>query len=191
MTGPFRRRARTVAAAVLLLAAPAAALHAQPRSAAEPSLKAAILFNVAKFITWPADALPPGSPLNICVDDDGPLARALQATIGGQTVDGRRVVVVETPADAALPACHLLYINGADRARALAEAGAVARAPVLTVSDAPGFAEGGGVLRLFVDAGRMRMAVNVDAARRAHIQISSRLLQVADVIRDGSHGGEG
>ncbi len=55
---------------------------------------------------------------------------------------------------------------------------------MLTVSDATRFADTGGMVELFVEGGRMRFAVNVDALQRARIQLSSRVLALAKIVRD-------
>ena len=62
---------------------------------------------------------------------------------------------------------------------------AIRTLPVLTVSDGKGFSQAGGIIELYVEGGRMRFAINVDAAERSGLRLSSRLLGLAKVIRDG------
>ena len=57
--------------------------------------------------------------------------------------------------------------------------------PVLTVSDRRGFSEWGGIIEMYIESGRMRFAVNVDAAEHSGLRLSSRLLGLAKVIRNG------
>ena len=57
--------------------------------------------------------------------------------------------------------------------------------PVLTVGDGKGFSHAGGIIELFVEGGKMRFAINMDAAERAGLHLSSRLLGLAKVVRDG------
>lgn len=52
----------------------------------------------------------------------------------------------------------------------------------LSVSDATGFARTGGIIEFYVDSGRMRFAINVDAAQRSGLRLSSRLLGLATII---------
>jgi hypothetical protein len=42
----------------------------------------------------------------------------------------------------------------------------------------------GGVAQLVLENGRMRFVVNVDAARRANLKISSKLLNLARIVKD-------
>jgi hypothetical protein len=172
-----RRRLPAVVLA-LLLAAPA--LTAQTASA--PALKAAFVYNFAKFAEWPADA-PKAGPLTICVLGDLLIASELDSTIKGRTIDGREVVILRVQPDA-LRACHVLYLSGFEAKRWQQIIDDLKGAPVLTVSDADHFAEAGGIAGLFIDDGKVRFAVNIEAAKRARLQISSRLLSLAKLVKD-------
>jgi len=163
-------------AALLLTAAPVAA-----QSASAPALTAAFLYNFAKFAEWPEGA--PTGPMTICVLGDAAVADALDATVRGRTIEGREIAVVRVKPDA-LRTCHLLYVSGIDQHRAQQIIDELKTAPVMTVSDRDRFAESGGIAGLFVEAGKMRFAINLDAALRARLRISSRLLNLAKLVKD-------
>ena len=61
-------------------------------------------------------------------------------------------------------------------------------ASILTVGDGEDFARGGGVIGLFIEDGRMRFAINSDAAQRAGLRLSSKLLSLAKIVKEGRHG---
>jgi len=144
-------------------------------------VKAAFLFNFAKFAEWPA--LRSGAPILVCVVGDGEIAAALVETVRGQSVGGRPIDV-STPSDSTTwRACQLLFIADAEPRRAADRVGPLKMLPVLTVSDSKGFSEAGGIIELFVEDGRMRFAINIDAADRAGVRLSSRLLGLAKVTR--------
>jgi hypothetical protein len=164
----------------LLIVAGAPAARAQ--SASEPALKAAFLYNFAKFAEWPADAAP-ADPLTICVFGDTPIADALDETVKGRTVDGRKTVVVRVKPEG-FRGCHVLYLAGLDTKRAQAIIDDLKGVPVLTVGEREQFALGGGIAGLFVEQGRMRFAINVEAAQRGRLRISSRLLSLAKIVKD-------
>jgi len=171
-------RRLAAAAIALLLAAPA--LPAQ--TAAAPALKAAFVYNFAKFAEWPADSAK-GGPLTICVLGDMLIATELEGTIKGRTIDGREVIVLRVQPEG-VRVCHVLYLSGLDAKRSQQIVDDLQGLPVLTVSDADHFAEGGGIAGFFVDDGKMRFAINVEAAKRARLQISSRLLSLAKLVKD-------
>ena len=112
------------------------------------------------------------------------VADALELTIKGRTVEGHGLTVKRLKAGAPLPVCHVLYLAGPDLKRALEVVVTVNELFVFTVSDAPRFAQTGGMVELFLDNGRMRFAVNLDALQRARIILSSRVLVLARIVRD-------
>jgi hypothetical protein len=152
------------------------------QSAPEPVLKAAFLYNFAKFAEWPADAAP-ADPLTICVFGDPAIADALDETVKGRTVDGRKTTVVRVKPDG-FRGCHVLYLAGLDAKHAQAIVDDLKNAPVLTVGDREQFAQGGGIAGLFVEQGRMRFAINLEASQRCRLRISSRLLSLAKIVKD-------
>lgn len=154
--------------------------------AASPSaLKAAFLFNFARFAEWPA--LPPDAPVRVCVAGDALVATALADALRGHSIEAHGLQAVQLPSDASAGECQVLFVSGAEIRRVASLTGGVPR-PVLTVSDAERFAESGGMVELFVEGGRMKFAINVDAVQRSRIRLSSRLLGLARIVRDG-HGG--
>jgi hypothetical protein len=179
----MRRRSRwpslVVAGLVCVGVAPGVA---SAQSASESTLKAAFLYNFAKFAEWPPEA-PPTDPLTICVVGDAAIADALDETVKGRTIDGRKVLV-SRPSPDGFRDCHVLYLAGYDPKRAQQTVDDLKNAPVLTVGDREQFAQGGGIAGLFVEQGRMRFAINVEAAQRCRLRISSRLLSLAKIVKE-------
>jgi len=170
----------------VLVAVSAGALQARGRSDgfAEPDVKAACIFNAAKFVRWSESAFPSTTaPLLVAVVGDGPLATSL-AALDGKTVGGRPVTVTkaaEPPADARL----VVFLEMPTNERLAAVHGRHA----ISCSDAAGFAERGGILEVGVVHRRLSMTVNLGAARRAGLTISAQLLKLARRVSDD--GGEG
>lgn len=154
------------------------------QSVSAPGLKAAYLFNFAQFVEWPADAVPAGAPLTVCIVDDGAVAGALEQTVKGRTVVGHALTVIRLAPVATLPTCHVIYLGGSDQKYSADLLKALNGRLVLTVSDAPRFARSGGMVELFLEGGRMRIAVNTDALQRGKVRLSSRVLQLATIVRD-------
>jgi hypothetical protein len=146
-----------------------------------PALKAAFLYNFAKFAEWPAEAQ--SGPLTLCVMGDAAVADALEETVKGHFVDERDVIVLRVKSGA-LHGCHVLYVAGLDARHAAQILDELKGAPVLTVGDRDQFPQWGGIAGFFVDGGKMRFAINVEAAQRAHVRISSRLLSLAKLVKD-------
>ena len=136
------RSARPLVAAVLT-AWVLAGVSAATQSVSAPGLKAGYLFNFTTFVEWPADVVPAGAPLSLCVVNDSAVADVLAKTINGRSVDGHGLIVRHLKPNTPLPTCHVLYLAGPDPKRALDVVGSLDDVLVLTVSDAAGFAESG------------------------------------------------
>jgi hypothetical protein len=170
-----------IAIAVMLVLTPGIVWGSAQEGPSTIAVKAAFLFNFAKFAEWPA--LRSDAPIFVCVVGDEEVAAALVETARGQSVGGRAIDVLSPSDSATWRGCQLLFIADAEPRRAADRVGPLKTVPVLTVSDSKGFSEAGGIIELFVEAGRMRFAINVDAADRAGVRLSSRLLGLAKVIR--------
>ncbi len=172
------RIARGMALAVLAGAILLPVLRVSAQEVTGPSLTAAFLFNFVKFTTWPDEALPPNAPLTMCVMNDPTIFAALRNRVAGQEVLGHRIEIVDDVAPDALSRCHVLYVSG-QRATVARAVALVRDAPVLTVSDLHAFDDAGGIIQLHVQRGQLRFAIFTDAARRARLQLSARLLALA------------
>lgn len=173
---------RLLRAVIVLAWASAAPAYAQ--TASESALKAAFVYNFAKFTEWPADALSPGSQLVLCVSGDRFVEFALAQLVNGRSIEGHQLVVRWLNDDGSGQSCHVLYVSSTARKRLGQFLSWIETFPVLTVSNASAFAHDGGVAELFLENNRMRFAINVDAAQRSKLRISSRLLSLAKIVRD-------
>ena len=181
-----RTKGRCVAAALAALLMTSAPADAQGVTA--PALRAAFLFNFAKFSEWPADALAPGQRLSLCVVGDAAVADALGQTIKGHNIEGHELTVTILTVDESASACHLLYVSASEIKRSARLLLSAKRTSVFTVSDADGFAQSGGVAELIVENDRMRFAINVASAHRMRLNISSKLLSLATIVKEDRIG---
>lgn len=173
------RAARTIA--VLLAAAlvcGAAATGAQ-EVALEYRVKAAYLFNFTKFVDWPAD--PAGAtPLTICVASPNPFGSVLAETIREERVN-ERPLQARTVRDAS--GCHVLFVpRGVPHQPYLR---AARGQPILTVGETPAFLRDGGIISFVVEENKVRFDIGREAAARANLTISSRLLRLARAAVSG------
>ncbi len=180
------RRSRPFWAVVTTMAVLGSA-RAYAQTATAATITSAFLYNFAKFTEWPSDTLAAGQRISLCVIGDNAVADALEQTIKGHAIEGHELTVELVKADGSLRSCHLLYVSGLDAKRSLQLLESLKAAPVFTASDADKFAELGGVAQLTLENGRMRFAINVTAAKRARLQLSSKLLSLARIIKDDQH----
>ncbi len=153
----------------------------------EYSVKAALAFNFARFTDWPSDNIV-DSPktFNICILGDNAVWEAF-AGVEGKRVKGRRIVLKRVRSMRKSVDCELLFISGSPRELLPKIFAAVEGKPVLTIGEMAGFIEAGGIINLIKTEKRIRFEVNLKAAQRAGLKISSRILKLATIV-GGSHG---
>jgi uncharacterized protein DUF4154 len=176
-----RRPHKIVSVLAMLLLMSGATCAAAERSnedaARADQLKAAYLFNFVKFVEWPNTK--PDETIVVCFVGATALHDAFGVGVSGKKagshpVAARRIEPTDNARD-----CSVLYINAPTLPACAALLAGETTAPLLTVSDASGFARGGGMIELFADKNRLRFNINLDNARRATLRISSSLLQLA------------
>ena len=161
-------------ATLLLCPLPAAA-----QDVTETALKAAYIYNFAKFTQWPADATT-AEPLFLCVVGDPAIGRALDQAVKGLTLSGRTITVPQLAADTpSLGGCHIAYLSGLTATQSAKIITGLRDTSVLTISDAQAFTKAGGIAQFFFENGRLLFDVNLASVKRARLQISSRLLTLA------------
>ena len=165
----------------LLLVSSCLADEAGPQR--ENELKAAYLFNFAKFVEWPASATP--DVITVCFQDSPGVLAAFAVSASAKRIGTRRVLVRALSAAATFQGCEVLYVGviGSDTSLQLSGEKIMA---VLTVSDAQDFIHRGGIIELFPEGNRLRFKISAQNARRARLKISSSLLQLASSVEDGS-----
>ena len=169
----------SVAAALtaIAVAVPLRAQHVE-----EYRLKAALLFNLAKFVDWPEEAFTDtSSPLVVCVLGKDPFGAGLDDELKGRTVKGHPSAAKRITEFG--PGCHVLFIANSETKRLPSIVQRVRDTNVLTIGEAPGFIDRGGIIGLITEDERVRFEVNVSAAERAGVKISARVMALAVSVK--------
>ena len=169
--------------AVAVLAVTAFHVNAQESVTDEYQVKAAFLYNFAKFVEWPAGTVGRSSPIAICVLGLNPFGRVLEDTVSGKTVDGKTFVVRRVSDGKTAALCQILFVSSSERTRIDAMLGELRTGHVLTVGESDVFIEDGGIVNLKLDSGKVQIQININAAEQAGVRISSKLLSLAQIIR--------
>lgn len=149
----------------------------------EFQIKAVFLYNFAQFVDWPPDAFESSdSPLIIGVLGMDPFGDFLEATVRGETVNGRRLVVERYRWVSEVDECHVLFVSGSEGSQAGHIAAMLEGRAILTVSDWESAGRGWPMIRFVMQRNRIRLRINLDAARSAGLTISSKLLRSAEMV---------
>lgn len=176
-----------VAAGALTGSVPQARAQSEPPT--EYQIKAAFLYNFAKFVEWPADTFAdPHAPLVLGIVGEDPFGSALDKLAVDKTVNGRGLVIKRLKQGPDLRNCHILFVSSSERKRIPQILGSLQGASVLTVGETERFAQSGGVIDFILEENKVRFEINSDAAARARLNISSKLLALARMVADQRHG---
>jgi hypothetical protein len=150
----------------------------------EYKVKAAFLFNFISFVEWPAGKLAAKDTDVIvgCLPDD-PAAPVLARALEGKTVEGRRIKLVVFKDTDDFRDCHLLFIGRARREKVDDVLSRLKQTPVLTVSEIDQFAQRGGMINFVRHERTFRFEINLGAAERAGLRISSKLASMATIVK--------
>ncbi|MFC4161282.1 YfiR family protein [Chitinimonas lacunae] len=161
-------------------------LTGQPEAAApaEYDVKMAYVLNFTRYVQWPAASMAPGAPMRICVIGEDPFGDSLDRAVNaspGRPLAARRLRRVEEAAD-----CHIVLIAKDEEKRQAQWLLALQGKPILTVGESEHFIRDGGVIGLLLVKSTVRFEVNLDAAQRAGLRISSRMLSLAEAVHNSS-----
>lgn len=161
--------------------------HALPAAPTEHEVKAAFLYNFARFVEWPKEAwASPDQPFVVGVLGEDPFGETLDRTLAGKTVAERPIVVRRLSSSEGAHEVQILFVSSSEGPRLARILYALTDIPVLTVGEPSGFAEQGGMIGFRTEDRRIRFDINTERAQRAGLRISSQLLKLARIV-----GGDG
>ncbi len=145
-------------------------------------LKAAFLYNFAKFTTWPTEAFSdPQKPLCLCILGEDPFGAAMES-IEGKRIKERPLVAIRIDQVSDAEGCHIIFISTSEEERLRAILDDLRDRPILTIADMPNFARAGGIISLKTVEDRIRFDINVDVANAADLKLSSKLLRLGNIV---------
>jgi hypothetical protein len=148
----------------------------------EYHVKALFLYNFAKFVDWPPDMH--AGPICVGILGDDPFGQVLDQTVKGQTVNGHGFVVKRLKRQEDGEGCQIVFVSASEKKRLRTILNGLKSCNVLTVGEVEGFAANGGVINFEIVDSKVRFEVNIDAAERAGLKLSSKLLSLAKIVRD-------
>jgi hypothetical protein len=165
-----------------LLAAPAA--RSEGSDFDEYQVKAAFLYNFAKFVKWPTETFSdPDEPVTICVLGQSPLGSVLTGMVRGKWMEGRPLIVRLLPNPQQVGVCRILFIAASEKKRVWMLLDQIVGTNILTVGETDEFMSVGGMVNLKRNGTGVRIQVALDAVEHSRLLISSRLLRLVEVVR--------
>jgi hypothetical protein len=162
----------------------------QDAKPSEYQVKAVYLYNFGHFVEWPEATAAKSNSFGICILGRDPFGPILDSTIAGESIGGKNVIARRISKAQETLDCRILFISASEDNHLKDDLNMVDRMGVLTVSDAPHFLEGGGMIQFVADGNKVRFEVNVSNAADAGLALSSDLLKVAHAVRKNPQPGE-
>lgn len=168
----------------LLLAVflPARAALAEDGTVREYDLKAAYIYNIIKFVDWP-ETVRSDSELKVCILGADPFGPSIDA-LNGKMAGKRRIAVQRGHSLQALKRCDALFISRSEAGQVERIARSASSQNILTFGDTARFANRGVIINFFLEHKKLRFEINVDAARRAGLAISSQVLKLGRLLQE-------
>jgi hypothetical protein len=156
---------------------------AQTGPSREYQIKAVFLFNFAQFVEWPPAAFAgSNSPLVIGILGGDPFGAYLDETVRDEKVNNRPLAIQRYHQVDEIKTCHVLFISRSEASHLEQILVRLKDRSILIVGDGDDFVQRGGMIRLATTQNKIRLSINVDAAKAANLTISSKLLRAADLV---------
>jgi YfiR/HmsC-like len=162
------------------IAAPA---RGQLSGTGEYDVKAAFLFHFAQFVEWPPDSFKDAnSPLMYCTVGDDPFHGALDQTLNGKTIGTRPLRVAHFKQSRETRGCQILFLGAGEMKRLGTGIASVSGNGILLVGETEHFVQEGGVIGFSLEQNKVRFEINLEAAGKAKLKISAKLLMLARTV---------
>lgn len=166
-------------AGISLLWATLPMVYAYADPTPEYALKAAFIYNFANFTEWPVSN---AETLNLCVLGSNPFDNALSSIEGKQAGKAKLVIKHVATNGNAIRGCQMVFISASEKGDLQTILDIARESSILTIADLQGAAQQGVMIGLTVEQKKITFEVNLEAARRARLNISSKLLRLAKVV---------
>jgi hypothetical protein len=181
-----RRPLRVWLVLLVLLTAGGPPLPAQTAIFKEYQVKAVFLLNFAQFVQWPPAAFTSaGEPFRIGVLGEDPFGSFLDETVSGEKVEGHPLVIQRCGSAGDAKGCQILFISRSESGRMEDILAGLKDKSILTVGDTEGFIKNGGVIRFVMEENKVHFRINLEAAKRVNLAISSKVLRLAEITGPG------
>jgi hypothetical protein len=169
-------------ALIAIILSPAlSAVNPPERPISENEVKAAFVFNFARFTEWPGNALPnPDSPIVIGVLGNNGFATMLENIVKGKTIQSHPILVQSMKMPADFSGCHIIFISSYEQRRTGQIAESVREMPILTITETEKNSRSKGLVNLLVEEGKVHFEVDFAGVAKSKLKISSKLLRLAN-----------
>lgn len=160
---------------------------------AEYQIKAAFLYNFAKFIIWPESVFSADdSSFHICIAGSGGLAEKIKELLDAERLGKRALEIIPVDLESMEKGCQILFISTDNRRQIITALSKIKLLPILSVSDNEKFIQDGGMIEFYREGKKLRFAIAPRNIQKANLKPDANLFRVGKVIEvEDNGGGEG
>jgi hypothetical protein len=149
----------------------------------EYQIKAAFLYQFAKFVQWPDTVFADSSKqIVIGILGEDPFGGDLDNTVQGKFIHDREIRIKRIDRLENVQDCQILFISGSETKKLPVIFARLHHSNILTVGDTEGFSQEGGIINFIRKDNKIHFEINVDAAQKAGLKLSSKLLNLAKIV---------
>ena len=145
----------------------------------EREVRSAYVFNLVKYVEWP----PSRNEIVIAYVGDAESGALMQKMLSGRSSEEHTIRVLVMPTEADLARCSVVYVAGANQVETRKLLDRIREMNVLTIGESEAFVREGGVVALVKADDHIQIQVNLEAAQRAGVHISSHVLSLANIVQ--------
>ncbi|MBD3234425.1 MAG: DUF4154 domain-containing protein [candidate division Zixibacteria bacterium] len=151
----------------------------------EYQIKAAMVFNLAKFTSWPDTAFERSADsIIIGVLGVSRTIELLEKSVEGNRIHGRKVAIKHIDENTDAPDCHILFVGSSTDETITDIIDAFSGISVLTISECSKFADKGGMIELTIKDNKVRFIINLKSIKKSGLAVSSQVLKLAEIVQE-------
>jgi hypothetical protein len=151
----------------------------------EYDVKAGFLYNFTKFVQWPEESFNgKNAPIVIGILGSDPFGEKFDRALSNEKSGGRPLIVKRFKTAQDVEGCHIVFVSDREHDQLPRLLEKLKDTYTMTAGESEDFTRGGGVIRFFLEQGKVRFEINISAARRKKLEISSQLLNLARIYRE-------
>lgn len=149
----------------------------------EREARSTYVFKLVKYVEWPAGR----KEILIAYIGDAESGAVMQKALSGRSSGEHTIRVLVMPAEAELTRCSVVYFAETKHGNARKLLDRLREVNALTIGENEAFVRDGGIVALVKAEGHIQIQVNLEAAQRAGVRISSHVLSLATIVRSAQN----
>ncbi|MGC8926294.1 MAG: YfiR family protein [Myxococcota bacterium] len=148
----------------------------------EYQVKAALIYNFLRFVDLKEDRVV-NNEIHLCSFEKNPLNNEVKK-LDEKSIGDRKILFSEVHSDSEIHSCSVLLVDKRDTESLKRIIEVAYREGILLIGDTDGYGELGVVINMFIKDEKVRFEINLEAANKSDVKVSSRLLSVAKIIKN-------